>query len=287
MFRWLVYPFLKLVSWLPFPLLYLLSDLVYLLLYRVAGYRKKVVRENLTRSFPDRDEAWLRKTEREFYRHLADLILETLKGLSMSRETLLKRIKNCSRELYDQAHADGKSVIIIMSHAGNWEWVCMSAQLHAFQKAQCIYKPLSDPNFEKMMFAMRSKFGTMPIPMEQTLRVMATQRDIVTATAFMGDQNPSNGKNAYWTTFLNQDTAFMWGTEKIARKLNQEVWYMQVKKVKRGYYEAYTRVLCAEPAKTAEGEITEMLARATEADIVAQPASWLWSHRRWKHKRPA
>lgn len=286
-YRIFVFPFLRLISLLPFPLLYVLSDFLYVILYKVIGYRTKVVRANLKNAFPEKDEVWIKNTEKEFYWHLTDLILETFKGMSMSKETLIKRLTNESRLFYDKANEEGRSSIIIMSHMANWEWVCMSAQLHAHQKAQCIYKTLKNKPFDEFMLKIRSRFGTMPVPMEQTLRVLAAQQGtgIITATAFMGDQNPSNGKNAYWTTFLNQDTAFMWGTEKIARKLNQEVWYMQVKKVKRGFYEAHTRLLCQNSAETKEGEITELLARATEQDILSQPAYWLWSHRRWKHKR--
>lgn len=286
MFRWVTYPLLKAVSLLPFPLLYIISDILFLVLYRVTGYRRKVVQTNLQMAFPDQNDAWRSSVEKKFYRHLADLIVETVKGLSLSRQELLKRMVSRDRELYDQAYEAGRSSIIVMSHAGNWEWVCLSAQLQAYQKAQCIYKPLSHKGFENMMYKMRSRFGTLPIPMDQTLRVMLASDDKCTATAFMGDQNPSNGKNAYWTRFLNQDTAFMWGTEKIARKLNQEVWYMQVRKVRRGHYEAFTRIICENSAQTKEGEITELLARATEQDILSQPEMWLWSHRRWKHRKP-
>lgn len=285
-YKLLVYPILKGISLLPFPVLYRLSNFLYLVLYHLAGYRKKVVRVNLQNSFPDKTDAWRRDVERKFYRHLTDMFLETFKGMSLSKEELLKRMTNNPQEIYDKAFAEGRSSIIVMSHKGNWEWVSMSAQLHAKQKAQCIYKQLKNPFFEKLTQGIRSKYGTILIPMEQTLRVLAGQSGMVTATAFIGDQNPSNGKNAYWTKFLNQDTAFMWGTEKIARKTNQEVWYLQVRKIKRGYYEAHTRLLCSNPAETKEGEITELLVRATEEDIMSQPENWLWSHRRWKYKKP-
>lgn len=285
-YKLLVYPILKGISLLPFPVLYRLSNFLYFVLYHLAGYRKKVVRVNLQNSFPDKTDAWRRDVERKFYRHLTDMFLETFKGMSLSKEELLKRMTNNPQEIYDKAFAEGRSSIIVMSHKGNWEWVSMSAQLHAKQKAQCIYKQLKNPFFEKLTQGIRSKYGTILIPMEQTLRVLAGQSGMVTATAFIGDQNPSNGKNAYWTKFLNQDTAFMWGTEKIARKTNQEVWYLQVRKIKRGYYEAHTRLLCSNPAETKEGEITELLVRATEEDIMSQPENWLWSHRRWKYKKP-
>jgi KDO2-lipid IV(A) lauroyltransferase len=287
MFSVFVYPALKLISYLPFPVLYVMSDGLYLLLYYIIGYRKKVVRDNLTSCFPDKSQAEIISLEKKFFKHLADMILEAVKGLSMSKSELLKRVINASQSFYDEANDKKRSSIVIMSHMGNWEWVCMSAQSLSKQKAQCIYKPLSNKNFDQMMLNMRSRFGTMPIAMEKTLRVMSAQKDITTITAFMGDQNPANGKTAWWTTFLNRDTAFMMGTEKIARKMGHDVWYMQVKKVKRGYYEAVTTLLCSNSAETKEGEITEMLVRATEQDILSQPENWLWSHRRWKHQRPA
>ena len=137
-----VYPLLKGISLLPFPLLYGLSNLLYFFLYQVFGYRKAVVRQNLKNAFPDKDSAWLMTIEKDFYRHLTDLILETFKGMSLSESELKKRLINVSQELYDEANNQNRSSIIIMSHAGNWEWVCMSAQLHAKQKAQCIYKQL-------------------------------------------------------------------------------------------------------------------------------------------------
>ncbi len=130
-----------------------------------------------------------------------------------------------------------------------------------------------------------AEFGASPIPMEQTLRVLDANKEVVTVNAFIGDQNPSSGKGAAWVDFLGQDTAFMMGAEKIARKLDWPVYYLSSSKVKRGYYQAHTVPICLDPKSTKDGEITQLIANHTEKEILNQPYVWLWSHRRWKHKR--
>jgi Kdo2-lipid IVA lauroyltransferase/acyltransferase len=284
-FRLFVYPLLWLISVLPFGVLYGLSNLLYLLLYRVFGYRVKVVRDNLERSFPEKTIEERKTIERKFYKHLADLMLETIKGMSISESELRKRMRLADPSFFEKLAEEGKSVIVVMSHCGNWEWVCLAADISVSQHAQCVYKTLSNPNWERWFYYVRSRFGTEPFPMEKTLRHMSANAHKLTATAFIGDQNPANGKNAYWTQFLHQDTCFMQGSEKIARKLGHAVCYLKAEKVKRGYYVCQLEMLCENPSQTQDGEITEMIVRATEKDVISQPENWLWSHRRWKHKR--
>jgi len=285
-FRILVLPWLWLISILPFPMLYGFSNFLSFLVYRVIGYRKAIVRQNLKNSFPEKTEAQLLAIEKKFYLHLTDLILETIKGMTITAKSLQKRMRIANPEIFSQLNSDKRSSIVVMSHCGNWEWVCDAAQISVSQYAQCVYKTLHNKSWDAWFLMVRSRFGTDPFPMEKTLRIMAGQKDQVTTTAFIGDQNPSSGKNAYWTSFLNQETCFMMGSEKIAVKLNQTVLYLAIHKVKRGYYECHTELLCANPGTTKEGEITEMIASATERDICRQPENWLWSHRRWKHKKP-
>ncbi|MBL7811849.1 MAG: lysophospholipid acyltransferase family protein [Bacteroidetes bacterium] len=284
-FRLTVYPLLWCVSMLPFPVLYLLSDFICFLLYRVVGYRKTVVRTNLANSFPEKTELERLRIERLFYSHLADMMLETIKGMTISAPELLRRMKLLNTDVLQSLVDRHRSAIIVMSHCGNWEWVCLAADITSPQNAQCVYKTLSNANWDAWFLQVRSRFGTQPHPMEKILRVMASQKNEVNVTAFIGDQNPSNGQNAYWTRFLGQDTCFMTGSEKIARKLDQAVYYMQVVKVKRGFYECTLSLLCDESPSSGENEITEAIVRATESDIRQQPQHWLWSHRRWKHKR--
>ncbi len=285
LFSWLIWPWIKLISLLPFAVLYVISDGLFVLLYYVLKYRRAVVESNLKRCFPNKSQVEIKSIEKEFYRHLGDLFVETIKGISISKSEMKRRMVNVNQNIYDELHETGKSSIIVMSHCGNWEWICLMSQLSCTQQIQCIYKSLSSQGFDRMMFLMRSKFGANPIPMEQTLRILAANKDIVTCNAFIGDQNPSSGKTACWVDFFNQETAFMWGPEKIARKFNWPLFYLSTIKVKRGYYQAITVPLTLEPNKLEEGEITQLIAKHTQLEIENQPSTWLWSHRRWKHKR--
>lgn len=282
-FKYTVYPVLWIISIIPFPVLYRFSDLLSFVLHYIVRYRIAVVKGNLKASFPDKSQKELARIERKYYVHLTDLILETIKGMSISKSTLLKRMKLMDKQYFDQQMKLNKSTIVVMSHCGNWEWVCLAAQISVEQHAQCVYKTLSNSDWDEWFFNTRSRFGTAPFTMEKTLRVMTANSHLCCATAFIGDQNPSTGKTAYWTRFLNQDTPFMQGSEKIARKLNQDVVYMKITKLKRGYYTCEVQPLASESAKTKDGEITDLIVKAIENDILSQPQNWLWSHKRWKH----
>ncbi len=283
---YLALPFLYLISLLPFPIFYMVSDSIYFLLYRVIGYRKKVVYENLKNSFPEKSHEALKKIEKEFYHYLCDLFLETLKTLTISKEEAIKRcaLNNNTQRIFKELYDQKKSCILVMGHYGNWEWAGNSFSLINPQQLYVIYHPLTNKHFDKLMYDMRTRFGSKLYAMKDTMREMIRNRNEINATAFIADQTPSP-ENAYWTRFLNQDTPVFWGTEKIAQKLNYPVVYVTVNKLKRGYYEVNTEYLVQEPKHTAEGEISELHTRKLEKDIIAQPEIWLWSHRRWKHKR--
>lgn len=279
-------PLLYLISLLPFPLFYKLSDVICFLIYNVIGYRKKVVFENLKNSFPEKSNKELKHIEKQFYHYLCDLFLETLKTLTISKEEAIKRCKFSEQTLkiLNDLSENKQSCILVMGHYGNWEWAGNSFSLQCKQQLYVIYHPLSNKNFDKLMYDMRTRFGTKLYAMKDTMREMIRNRNEINATAFIADQTPAP-EHAYWTTFLNQDTPVFWGTEKIAQKLNYPVIYITIKKVKRGYYIIDSEVLVAEPKNTKEGEISEMHTRKLQKDIISQPEIWLWSHRRWKHKK--
>lgn len=282
-FFYLTYPFVLFVSILPFPLLYTLSDGLYYLL-RLSGYRKKVVLTNLRNSFPHKSEAEIETIMSGYYRYLCDLVLETLRTLRMSEKESRERCSFHKPEWLDNLQAERKSFIIVMGHYGNWEWAGPSFTLNTGFQLVVIYRPLSNIYFEKMMCRMRTRFGTRITPVNLTLRDMVANRGIVTATAFIADQTATK-KNAYWTTFLNQDTAVFTGPEKLAVKFNYPVVYMNVQRPKRGYYEVFPELLVPDPSLTQENEISEMFMNRLEQEIITNPVPWLWSHRRWKHKR--
>lgn len=274
---------------IPFPLFYGLSDFIYFILYYVIGYRKKVVFGNLKKSFPEKSDEELRKISRKFYRYLCDLLLETFKTLTIRKSVALKRcvITPQAKTLFDNYYEKKQSVIIVMGHYGNWEWAGNTFSLTNKHQLYVIYHPLTNKYFDGLMYRLRTRFGSKLIPMRETFKDMVKFRNEINATAFIADQTPS-AENAYWTTFLHQDTPVFWGTERIAKKMNYPVVYVTVKRKKRGMYEIDAETLFENPKDTKDGEISEAHTRKLEQDIINQPEIWLWSHRRWKHsdKKP-
>ena len=279
-------PFIYGLSVLPFPLLYLLSDGVYILLYHVIGYRKGVVRANLVNSFPQKTEAEIEALCRRFYRYFCDLTLETFKTLTISKASMLKHcwLEQEAKDLFDRLAAEEKSFIIVMGHKGNWEWAGNTFSLCCGHQLYVIYHPLSNPHFNELMVRMRMRFGTKLIAMRETFKEMVRLREGLNATAFIADQAP-NPEKAYWMDFLHQDTPVFVGTEKIAQKMELPVVYVTVHRERRGYYALKAELLLEPPYHAAEGAITRLHTKRLEQDIISQPETWLWTHRRWKHTR--
>ena len=280
---YLIYPLIWLIASLPFWLLYRVSDFFYFLL-RLSGYRRKVVLENLRASFPEKSEKEIQTICDNYFSYLCDLTLETLKTLKMDEKESAQRCVFRNQEWLDKLRAENKSIIIVMGHYGNWEWAGPSVSLYTKYQLLVIYRPLTNAYFEKMMVGMRTRFGTEITPVNQTLRDMVANRKRVTASAFIADQYPPGG-GKIWTTFLNQDTGFFTGPEKLATKFDYPIVYIKINRLERGKYEVVPELLFEHPKNTTEGEITEAFSKRLEKDIVADPTTWLWSHKRWKHKR--
>jgi KDO2-lipid IV(A) lauroyltransferase len=280
---YLVYPILYLVASLPFGALYKLSDFFWFML-RLSGYRRGVVVDNLRNSFPEKTDKEIQELADKYFKYLCDLILETLKTLTMNEKEARTRCTFHGAEMIDALYQKKQSFIIAMGHVGNWEWAGPSFSMNNKHQLVVIYRPLSNPYFEKMMVGMRTKWGTMITPVAQTLRDMVAKRKMITATAFIADQS-AFGDHGYWTTFLHQDTAVFTGPEKLATKFNYPVVFLYMRRPKRGYYEVFAEMLAKEPTKTVENQISESFIKRLEQEILVDPAIWLWSHRRWKYKR--
>jgi KDO2-lipid IV(A) lauroyltransferase len=281
-----VYGIVKLISYLPLRVLYFFSDIIFLFVHYIFRYRRTVVTTNLTNSFPEKSEKEIRKIRKEFYHHFCDTFIETIKLWTISEKEIKERCKFLNPEIFDISKTKGKSIITILGHYGNWEWL---TSFCAWRDAIYlpIYKPLHNKVFDKMFLQIRERFGARPIAKDDTLRTMLSYRNKkeYTATVFIGDQTPNKHNLNYWTKFLNQDTPVLLGTERIAKKLDQIIVFIHMKKVKRGYYEVNLIPLFDNPKETAEFEITEKHTRVLEKIIQEDPAYWLWSHRRWKHKK--
>ncbi len=271
---------------MPLRVLYIFSDIIFFIVYHLVAYRKQVVHTNLKNAFPDKSDKEIRKTGKEFFSHFCDSFVETIKLWTISEKEIKKRCKFLEPEFFDRYKESGKSVIAILGHYGNWEWMS-SFPLWKDVNLLPIYKPLHNKVFDKLYIELRERFGAKTLPKDDTLRTMLGYRNRkeFTITVFLGDQTPNKQSIHYWTRFLNQDTPILQGTERIAKKLDQAVIFINMQKVKRGYYEVEFIPLFDHPKETEDYEITEKHTRSLEEIIRKQPAYWLWSHKRWKHKK--
>ena len=280
---WLVYGGMWLFSALPFRVLYVLSDFNYLLMYHVGRYRRKVVRENLEKSFPEKTEAERLQIERKFYRYLSDYMLEDLKLLHMSAEDLCQRMIYKNTEQFLELTEKYGGIIVMIPHYANYEWLIgMGSVMKPGDVPVQVYKPLKDKYLNELFKQIRSRFGGYNIPKHSTAReIIKLKREGKNmVVGLITDQWPSGDR--YWTTFMGQETAFLNGAERIAKMMNFPVFYCELTKTRRGYCEAEFKLMTEAPKETVEGEITDMFAHELEQTIRREPAYWLWSHKRWK-----
>lgn len=284
---YIFYAIAWMVSLMPFWMMYILSDLIYFLLYHVFAYRKQVTLNNLRNAFPDKDEQWIRKTARKFYRSLSDIMLEDLKVLTISQKKLAGRYRYINTEIMDKIFAQDRSVIIAIGHCGNWEWLGNTmGPMYIHVKGYAIVKPLANKYFDGFMNGLRNRFiEDSIIYMRDTLRVMVSRKNTTSMYVFAADQTPNPVENSYWTNFFNQDTPFYTGIEKLARSLDLGVIFIDLYREKRGYYAGEISLITESAKNTKEHEITNAYIQKLEEAIRKRPHNWLWSHRRWKHKR--
>jgi KDO2-lipid IV(A) lauroyltransferase len=275
------------ITLLPLPVLYIFSDFLYLVLYYVVSYRRNVVATNLKNSFPEKTDKELKIIEKKFYRHLSDILVETFKSTHMTRANQKKRFTYSSLEIIDKLREEKRDIIAIMGHYNNWEWPTLLPYYLKY-KTIIIYKPLQNKYFNRFINNHRSEHGIVLTPTSQVIReiINCRKNDINTVSVFISDQIPSKGDIKYWTTFLNQDTAVFTGAGKIASKYDMAIVFFHVQKVKRGYYNLNIEPLFDHTEGLSEEMITEKHVRKLEEIIKEKPEYWIWSHRRWKHKKP-
>lgn len=276
------------MSLLPLPVLYLLADFLFVLSYHVIGYRKKVVLQNLRNSFPDKADTELKGIAKTFYRQFADIIVEILRLASMDAAEMRRRIVFSNQEVLNNFVQQKGTVITMGSHSCNWEWVLPAGVVQFGFPAEGIYKPLYNEFFEEFMLYLRSRLGARLIKMKDTMRDFVRNRKTQRVVAMLSDQTPPYGEIQFWTTFLHQDTPFFVGAEKLAHTFGCPVLFLDVERIKRGHYRLTFDVISDGSIKAEEGSfpITEAFARKLEASIRRNPANYLWTHKRWKHKRP-
>jgi len=253
----------------------------------VVRYRRNVVERNLRNAFPEKSPEERIKIAKRFYRHLTDMIVETLKAMHMSPEKIKMRFRVTDSSLTDRFFSEGRDVVSLGSHYNNWEWYS-TLQLSSKHRVITIYKPLKNKDFDRYLYNIRSRFGVWVTPMNHIVRdlVKCRSENVLTMSGFIGDQTPPPDDNAYWTTFLNQDTGFYRGAEKVAVKYDIPVIFINIVKRKRGFYELEYSLISEHPRDEEPDAIIARYASRLEEVIREKPEYWLWSHRRWKYKRP-
>ena len=275
---------LYLLMLLPLSVLYLIADFFVWLTRDILQYRKRVIWENLKNSFPDKSDRELNQIMRAYYAHMIDVFIETFKALTISKREMMSRVTFENIKEIEQYFEQERSVILLLGHYGNWEWGGFSFTYHSSRQTNTLYHPLSSQFFDWLTYTIRARCSVKLIPMQNTLRYLAETKSTVSLTAFIADQSPSN-QQAYWTHFLNQDTAFFTGAEKIAEKFNYPVVYASINKAQRGNYRVRFTTITDKPKQEPTNFITQRFIELLENDIRHTPYMWLWSHRRWKHKR--
>jgi KDO2-lipid IV(A) lauroyltransferase len=276
---------LRALSRLPWGLLYGLTGGLALLADRVLRYRRDVVRANVAGAFPQLDARARAHLERTYYRHLGQLIAEVIKSATLSPAELNARVVLRNTEHLRGELDTGRSVLIVAAHQCNWEWLLLALSSQLGYPLDAAYKPLHGARGERWMHALRTRFGGRLVPAKELLGSILKSRQ-VRAIALVADQEPMTSEYKWWTQFLNRPTAFFMGPEKIAQVTRFAVFFAAMRRRGRGRYEVSFEPLAAAREPLAPGGLTERYARLVEAEILANPADWTWSHRRWKLRRP-
>ncbi len=275
----------RLAARVPWRVLYGFASFLGWLAYRVFPYRERVVRENLTRAFPQFDESQLRSVMRGYYLGFAQMLVEIVKSASFPAEEMRRRVQIVNLDSARAHLAQGRSVLLVAAHQCNWEWMLLALSVELGYPLDAAYKPLVDNWAEREMKKVRTRFGSRLVPAKELLPDIIRRRDVVRAVAMVADQEPTTSEHKYWTRFLNRDTAFYMGPEEIARVTRFPVFFIAMRRTGRGHYEMRFEPLAEAGQSLPSGALTERYARLVEQQIHAAPPDWPWSHKRWKLRR--
>ncbi len=281
----LVYPILWFLSILPTGLLYVFSTFLFYLIFYVVRYRRKVVINNLTLCFPEKTKEERKNIERKFYQHLCDMLVESIKSLTISEAEIKRRFKFTNLEEISKVEKEKKSIMLMCAHYGSWEWIFI-LQYYINYKGYAVYKKLGNKYFSRLVKSIRAKYNTTLIDTKQTIFKVrdSKKKGELAMYGFLSDQSPKYQKAFHWTNFLNIKVPVYTRAEKLAKDLDLAVMFFKTKKIKRGYYETTFKLVSLDPSEYNDYEITDLFIRYLEELIYEAPEFYLWTHKRWKHK---
>jgi Kdo2-lipid IVA lauroyltransferase/acyltransferase len=282
--NYLTLAWLHITALFPMSILNILA-LKFQVLLHLFGYRKKVISQNLKNAFPEKSVKERNAIRKTFYAHFGQFLAEVIKMFSISKKAIRNRVNLKNEALIHQYYQEGKDVILVLGHYGNWEWGLLATSIISEHETVGIYKPLSSTFWDKQIKALRSRFGATLVSMQDSGRYLLNKGAKPRIIGIVADQTPAKGELDYWITFLNQDTPVFIGTEKLAKKLNAPVVFVHIDRTTKGNYQMSFELIADNPRELPEGEITNLHTQLLEDKIKSNPAQWLWSHRRWKHSR--
>lgn len=282
----LLYPILWSISMLPFRLLYLFSDFIYVIVYNLIGYRKKIVRENLALALPHLSDKERLVIEKKFFHHMCDIFLEMIKTMTISKKEINKRYKFTNLEVYKELEKKEKSIALMCAHYASYEWA-VSMNHHIDFKGYGIYKKIKNVYFDKLVHKMRSRFKAFLITTKETIPTIAAnfRSKTLSVYGFASDQSPKINSVYHWNTFMGIEVPVQTGAEMLAKKYDMNVIFLRTKKVKRGYYEASFEIISENAKEVPNYEISDKFLKLVEQQIYDEPEYYLWTHKRWKHRR--
>lgn len=281
----LVYPFIWMISILPFRLLYMFSDGLYFLIYKVVGYRKKVVQDNLRLVFPEKPEAEINTITEKFYHHFCDMMVESIKSLTISEKAMKERFTFANVEVINNLEKQNRSIVLMCGHYGSWEWIFI-LQRYVSHKSYAVYSRLGNKYFDRLVKRIRAKYDSTLITTKETVGTLTRSKvkGELTINGFVSDQSPQVSRAFHWSEFMGIKVPIHTGAEMLAKRLDMSVVFFRVKRLKRGYYETTFELLAQNPNEFPNYEITDMFTQKLEKQIREAPQYYLWTHRRWKHR---
>ena len=281
----IIYPFLWIISILPFRLLYAFSDFLFLIVYYLIGYRKKTVKFNIKLVFPDKSDKEINTIAKRFYHHLCDMILESIKSLTISEAEMKKRFTFTNVEEIHNIEKINKSIVLMCGHYANFEWIFILQKYVKF-KGYAIYKRLANKHFDALIKRIRARYNSYLITTKESIPTLieTQKKGELTINGFASDQSPRVNKAYHWNEFMGIKVPVHTGAEMLAKRLDMCVMFFSVKKVKRGFYETTFKTLAINPKDYKNYEITDMFLKLVEEQIRDAPEFYLWTHKRWKHK---
>ena len=277
--------FIKVITWLPLWLFYFLADVIYFFICYVSRYRASVIDENLSQCFPEKTPKELKQIRKRFYKNFSQVLVENIKAYRFSKKEWERHMILHNEQAVLKYLDEGTPVVLMSGHTGNWEWPAFGIGTQLGYPIEFMYKPIENRYFDRLILKVRSKHGGTPVPKDDAVKHILKRRKKPRTIGMISDQLPSMGTEKYWSLFLNRETAFYMGAERIAKLVGYAVFYAENIRVKKGEYHLTFHEIASPPYQKEENKIIEAFARHLENTIRKHPESWLWSHRRWKYTK--